>query len=172
MAKEVSSPNASSPLKSAPLFEAATDRVSLVGQFLWGCFWLGVTGFGLYLKPSLYLHGTHEELGLPPCPSVLLFNRPCPGCGLTTSFTALLHGDFHQAFEAHPLGPFLYLLLAVTGIAAFYGFATRQRFSIATPKMTKFLTVVMVVFLAFGAYRFATTPNYQSPTEHQYQIVF
>lgn len=34
---------------------------------------------------------------------------PCPGCGLTHSWVALLHGDFPAAFAAHAFGPVLLL---------------------------------------------------------------
>ena len=33
---------------------------------------------------------------------------PCPGCGLTRSFSALSHGRPGLAFRMHPLGPFIY----------------------------------------------------------------
>ena len=38
---------------------------------------------------------------------------PCPGCGLGRSFVALTHGAWADALAAHPLGPVVYLLLAV-----------------------------------------------------------
>ncbi|MFA5787399.1 MAG: DUF2752 domain-containing protein [Actinomycetota bacterium] len=42
------------------------------------------------------------------CPLRAVTGIPCPLCGLTTSFVALSHGRFHQAFAANPLGPLLY----------------------------------------------------------------
>src|SRR5438270_12571671 len=91
------------------LYESAEPRKRLSGQLMFFGVWLAITGFGAYLHPDPSGHGTHTQLGLPPCPSVLLFNRPCPGCGLTTSFTAFIHGDLASAFHAHPLGPLLYV---------------------------------------------------------------
>ena len=100
------------------MFEPVTVLRSIAGQLVYfGC-WVSVTVIGLILRPSADGHGTHQQLGLPPCPCVLIFNRPCPGCGLTTSFTALLHGRFRDAFRAHWFGPFLYLIFTATAIAA------------------------------------------------------
>jgi len=35
-------------------------------------------------------HGTHQQLGLPPCTFYVIFQRPCPACGMTTSWAWLL----------------------------------------------------------------------------------
>jgi len=52
--------------------------------------------------------------GRPLCPSVLLFHRECPGCGLTRSFAAIGRGALGDAAALNPLGPILFgVLLAV-----------------------------------------------------------
>ena len=33
---------------------------------------------------------THTQLGLPPCNMVELIGKPCPACGMTTSFSLLV----------------------------------------------------------------------------------
>ncbi len=38
-----------------------------------------------------------------PCIYVLLFDFPCPGCGMTRAVTAALALDFKSAFEYHPM---------------------------------------------------------------------
>src|SRR5207302_1856701 len=45
------------------------------------------------LSPDDRGHGTHEQLGLPPCTFYLTFGRPCPACGMTTSWAWLLRGN-------------------------------------------------------------------------------
>src|SRR5881394_3155534 len=103
------------------LYEPAINRKKIAGQLAYFGAWLTVTVIGACLHPSATGHGTHEQLGLPPCPSVLLFDRPCPGCGLTTSFTAFVHGDFGFAFHAHPLGPLMYVALTTWAWLGLYG---------------------------------------------------
>ncbi|MBP7949081.1 MAG: DUF2752 domain-containing protein [Verrucomicrobiales bacterium] len=39
------------------------------------------------------------------CPFKQATGLPCPGCGLTRSCTALLHGDFKSAVAHHAFGP-------------------------------------------------------------------
>src|SRR5437870_4267222 len=51
------------------------------------------------------------------CISVLLFDRFCPGCGLTRSFAAIGRGALREANALNPLGPVLFgvlLLVAAT----------------------------------------------------------
>lgn len=71
---------------------------------------------GLYLSPSPKGLGTHRQLGLPPCTFYLMTGKPCPSCGMTTSVSATLKGNFAQALTANPFGIF-FLLLAL-GTAA------------------------------------------------------
>ncbi len=54
--------------------------------------------------------------GMPPsCPSLVFWNRPCPGCGLTRSFVAVAHAQFDNAVAFHRLGPVLFgaILLSI-----------------------------------------------------------
>lgn len=74
------------------LLEYGYPRKALRSQLTWFASWAVITVIGAILSPEKSGHGTHQQLGLPPCPSVLFFDRPCPGCGLTTSWTALIHG--------------------------------------------------------------------------------
>lgn len=51
---------------------------------------------------------------------------PCPGCGLGRSFVALTHGAWYEALVFHPLGPLVYLALAVVLVRLLVG-AVRRR---------------------------------------------
>ncbi len=55
------------------------------------------------------------------CPFLRLTGRPCPTCGLTRSWSALLHGDLAASFRFHAWGP---LLLA--GIPVWLGLGWHQ----------------------------------------------
>ena len=59
-------------------------------------------------------HGTHRQLGLPPCAMKALTGIPCPSCGMTTSLSLVMHGDLAAASEANPAG----LIVAGLGLVA------------------------------------------------------
>lgn len=147
------------------LFQPADTRRELLGQPIWFGFWLVVTAIGIGLSPQRMGHGTHTQLGLPPCPTAVIFNRPCPGCGLTTSWTAFLHGDFALAFSAHPIGPFLYLLFTASALLALGGYVRYHRLVMDSKGMNRFMIAVVVAVMAFGVVRFALVTNY-SPLDH------
>jgi sugar phosphate permease len=60
--------------------------------------------------------GTHEQLRLPACGFYRATGLPCPTCGMTTSFSLCLHGDWHAAWQAHCLGPVLVVSTAIGAV--------------------------------------------------------
>ena len=68
------------------------------------------------LAPRKVGHGTHEDLGIPPCAFLSRTGYPCPSCGLTTSFAAMAHGRVRRAFVAHPLGVAFFVAVAAVGL--------------------------------------------------------
>lgn len=145
--------------------EQCDDKRVLRGQLIVTYLWAAITGFGIYMTPDPHGHGTHQQLGLPPCPSVLFFSKPCPGCGLTTSWTATIHGHFAEAFRAHPLGPILYLLFTYIALVSLWGFFKGKYVSTAGPKWAWGIMIGAVIFFGYGAIRFATSHDYASSTE-------
>lgn len=129
-------------------------RRHLSGHLFTFLAWLGITIIAAFLNPSPHAHGTHQQLGLPPCGSVFLFHRPCPGCGLTTSFTATVHGQFLGAFRAHWLGPIIYLAFTAWAFMGLYGFLTKRYFDTGSAKFTFALKWFMIMFLTYGIIRF------------------
>jgi hypothetical protein len=87
-----------------------------------------------------------------------MFSRPCPGCGLTTSWTALLHGDFAGSFQAHPFGPFLYAVFTASALLGGYGLWRGLRVAYESPMVNRGLWAFTAVFLAFGVWRFVQRP--------------
>ena len=145
--------------------EPEEKRAHLIGQVILFGIWAAVTGFGIYLSPNPHGHGTHEQLGLPPCPSVLFFNRPCPGCGLTTSWTSTIHGHFVDAFKAHPLGPILYLAFTAMALINIWAFAKRLRVNTGSRRWSIGIVAGAVIFFGFGIARFILVSNYAAPDE-------
>lgn len=52
------------------------------------------------------------------CPVAFLTGYPCPSCGMTRAFSAILSGNFRAAFTYHPLGPVVALGAATYVVAA------------------------------------------------------
>lgn len=106
------------------------------------------------LKPSPEGHGTHTQLGLPACGSVAFFGRPCPGCGLTTSWTATLHGQLDTAFRAHALGTFLYLVFTFSAFACLMGYITQRRFNDRYRPVAVMFALSLFSLVIYGVIRF------------------
>jgi len=51
--------------------------------------------------------GAHRQLGLPACNFAEAFGRPCPTCGMTTSFALLVNGDVVASMRANCAGTLL-----------------------------------------------------------------
>lgn len=73
---------------------------------------LGVFGVAVYLNPydadgQPRRMATHTQLGLPACNFVVASGKPCPSCGMTTSFSLLAHGDVRGSLNANWAGTVL-----------------------------------------------------------------
>ncbi len=139
-------------------FEPNWPRRLLMGQLVWFLCWLTATALCALLVPNPAGHGTHQDLGLPPCACAFFYHRLCPGCGLTTAFAATVHGDIGAAVHAHPFGPFLYLAWTASALACAYGYWRHMRFNTDSRGMSVALALLIVAFLGFGMYRFAAQP--------------
>ncbi len=137
------------------LFEPGIPRTKTWGHAAWFGSWLAITLICLQLSASPRGHGTHQQLGLPPCPTVLLMHRPCPGCGLTTSWTALLHGQFAESIRAHALGPITYIGFAISALLSGYAYLRGWRFDTDSRAMNRLMAWSAVIFFAYGIARFA-----------------
>lgn len=84
------------------------------GVFLLSGFLLSV-----YLKPSPAGYGTHQKLGLPPCSMRVMFEIPCPSCGMTTSFSHFVRGQIPSSMRANAAGTLLAVVCVVLMIWSF-----------------------------------------------------
>lgn len=105
------------------------------------------------LSPDPRGFGTHQQLGLPPCRFEDFTHVPCPGCGLTTSFAAMAHGQVLTALRAHLMGPMLFLLTVALALGAPY--AARRALPLAQPLAHRAALPVLSVTLAAGLVTFA-----------------
>jgi hypothetical protein len=73
---------------------------------------VGVFGIALWLDPyradgSPRVMETHLQLGMEPCTFVRVTGKPCPACGMTTSFALLVRGDLVSSLRANWVGTLL-----------------------------------------------------------------
>lgn len=71
---------------------------------------------GASLRPAERGHGTHMQLGLPPCGWVLALGKPCPTCGMTTSVSHAARGELGRSLRVQPMG----LVIAIGAAVAFW----------------------------------------------------
>lgn len=76
---------------------------------------LVLLGTAAFLTPNPAGLGTHQQLGLPPCSMRMLAGIRCPSCGMTTSWSRLMHGQVPGAFAANTGGVLLALASAAGG---------------------------------------------------------
>ena len=100
-----------------------------------------------------------QGAGVPICLFRYLTGLPCPGCGLTRSFSCILHGDFVRGYDYHPFG---YLLLPLFLLAALTLFIPRSLSSRLEDSVRghqsqlRHLYMTLIYgFIAFGAIRTA-----------------
>lgn len=106
---------------------------------------LAVVLTAFLLTPDPRGWGTHEHLHLPPCFFLWLTHRPCPTCGLTTSFAYLAKGDIINGARIHPMGPPLFMALLVLMGSAFHGLVKRRSFWRILENKVSLWTVVLLV---------------------------
>lgn len=90
-------------------------RARSLSRYAWATALLGAAAvmvIATWLHPDPAGHGTHTQLGLPPCGFFLGTGLPCPGCGLTTCFAHMVRFEIGPALEANAFGVPLFLTTA------------------------------------------------------------
>lgn len=82
--------------------------------------WSGLA-LGAWMQPSDKGHGTHRQLGLPPCSWMMMYDMPCASCGMTTAGSNAAHGRLWTAFRTQPAGATIAILSSVVAAAATVG---------------------------------------------------
>lgn len=119
---------------------------------------LGVLGVAAWLSPASEGHGTHTQLGMPACTWVQVMDKPCPTCGMTTSFTHAAEGSWGDSLAAQPFGAFLALMTAVIFWGATHQALTGSRIGSAAQGLLRRSVVAgfVVLVLAAWGYKIAT----------------
>lgn len=97
---------------SSPQFRGVLTRTQRRLTLLLGAGIVVVFGIAVWLTPDPRGFGTHQQLGMPPCTFRTLIGVNCPHCGLTTSFSWFVRGEFDNSMKANPAG----LILASAGV--------------------------------------------------------
>ncbi|MFX8036137.1 DUF2752 domain-containing protein, partial [Acinetobacter baumannii] len=78
------------------------------------------------------------------------FGRPCPGCGLTTSWTHFIHGQIAESFACNALGPILYLSFTGMAFVSFVAYLRGKYWDTNTPQFNWVASAVLGTFLVYG----------------------
>ena len=138
----------------------APERANRVGAAVLALACLAVLGIAAWLRPSPDGHGTHTQLGLAQCQWVMMFNEPCPTCGMTTSFAYAAHMNFLAGARTQPFG----FVLALTTATIFWGAAhvalTGSTLGNQALRLVngRTLLAVFAMLLAAWVYKLATWP--------------
>lgn len=112
----------------------------------------GLLGVAAWLTPDEAGHGTHEQLMLPRCSWVGLFDKPCPTCGMTTSFSYAAEGDLAQAAITQPFGAVLAVLTAVLIWGGLHSALTGARVGGFAMRLMNRWTLIASLVLLLGAW--------------------
>lgn len=115
------------------------------------CFFLGLAA---WLEPDSRGLGTHQQLGLPPCSSMMLLGYPCPTCGMTTAFAHAVRGRFVAAFGAQPAG-FLLALVAVIAAGASLSVVVSGRvWTVNWFRLSPATLLIVVIAIVMGSWSY------------------
>jgi Protein of unknown function (DUF2752) len=94
--------------------------------------------------------GTHQQLGLPECTFKAIVGVPCPSCGMTTSFSLMMHADVWNSMKANFAGTALVtfglLFIPWAFASAFLG----RLVFIRSLEMVIFRLAIIFLVLLFG----------------------
>ncbi len=120
------------------------------GAVALGC--LSVLALAAYLHADGRGHGTHEQLGLMKCAWPMLFDKPCPTCGMTTSFTHAANADLLSAVQTQPFGAALAIGTSVMFWMGLYVALTGSRIWAVGMRMLNGRTIAVLGLLALAAW--------------------
>ena len=109
--------------ESAAMQAARAGRYARVGLLSIAAVLACVFAAAFYINPyapdgSPRTMATHTQLGMPPCNFVVMMGKPCPACGMTTSFALLVRGDVLASLRANWAGTVIAVLWALTMVWA------------------------------------------------------
>lgn len=107
-----------------------------------------------WVTPSERGVGTHHQLGLPTCGWIVAADLPCPTCGMTTSFSHAVRGQFLQSLFAQPMGLVLAIGTFLTGVVAIYTAVTGRSLALIWMPFCSWKYIILLCIFAFLAWGF------------------
>jgi hypothetical protein len=154
------------PLEARPLPHATEEdtrrhqnvRRAIRERRLWAAAFLSgslvLLSLAAYLKPDPKGYGTHRQLGLGVCGSLVSTGLPCPTCGMTTAFAHTVRLQWLQAFLVQPSGFLLALATLATVPIALYTLGTGRIAPLPWPTLTPFRLAAILLVLFVGGWAF------------------
>ena len=85
---------------------------------------------------------------MPPCLFHAVTGQPCPFCGGTRSFVAMIRGDVGAAAHVFPIGPLLFAAVVVAVLYSVYSLVSGRKIRVRMdPGLVRALTVLGVAIL-------------------------
>jgi hypothetical protein len=121
--------------------------------FALACLTLLAVGAGL--APDTAGHGTHTQLGLPPCAFAVALGKPCATCGMTTAVSTAASGNLTKALAVQPFGAGIAIAAASAFWISLYSAVSGSRvWKAATPLLqTRPMLVLAGLLLASWVYK-------------------
>ncbi len=110
---------------------------------------------GAVLAPDSAGHGTHTQLGLPPCAFAVALGKPCATCGMTTAVSTAASGNLTKALAVQPFGAGIAIAAASAFWISLYSAVSGSRvWKAAVPLLrTRPMLVVVGLLLASWVYK-------------------
>lgn len=149
-------------MATARVSSSSTDpRLGLPQRALAGVLAIGalsVLSLAAYMDPSEAGHGTHEQIGLPPCQWAQQFDAPCITCGMTTAFSHAADGKLIDSLLTQPMGMLLSVGTAVGFWFALYVALTGSKVAAMAGQLLRSKSLYLIGALAGAAwvYKFVT----------------
>ncbi|MCP4592975.1 MAG: DUF2752 domain-containing protein [bacterium] len=130
-------------------------RRSRISAGMVGLACVGLLGVAGWLKPDPSGTGTHTQLGVLPCSTMVVWGIPCPTCGMTTAFAHTVRGQWGAALRAQPAGWLAALAVGALAMLSAATVVTGRRWAVNWYRVPPGRVVLgcVVVVLAAWAYR-------------------
>jgi uncharacterized protein DUF2752 len=100
-----------------------------------------------------------QGAGVPICLFRYMTGLPCPGCGLTRSFSCILHGDFSHSYDFHPFGcvllPLFIMIAATVFMPKSFRIQLEELVRARQSHLRHIYLTLIYGFIAFGVVRMA-----------------